>query len=244
MQLARRHLAIYGLAMWLAGAGAASAGSFAVSPVRATLSAARGTGSLTVHNNGTEAAVVQLSVVAWSQESGQDVYQPSKDVLATPPLFTVQPGASQVVRVGLRRAPDATRELSYRLYLQEVPPPPKADFTGLQVALRLSVPVFVTPAKANAKPVLHWRLSRAPGGGLTLAADNNGSVHVQVANFSLADANGKALASRQVAAYLLPNQGRAWQLALEPLPAAGTKLQLAAQTDAGDLKSDVTVEQP
>ena len=31
----------------------------------------------------------------------------------------------QIVRVGLRRGPDPQRELAYRLYLQEVPPPPK-----------------------------------------------------------------------------------------------------------------------
>ncbi len=238
------HLVACGLAMWLAGVGAASAGAFAVSPVRATLSATRGTDSLTVRNNGTEASVVQLEVVSWSQQQGEDVFTPSREVLATPPIFTVPPGGSQVVRVGLRRAPDATRELSYRLFLQEVPPPPKPGFSGLQMALRISVPIFVQPA-ATARPVLQWRVKRGADGAFSVGLSNSGTAHVQVASFALAGADGAPFVSRQVAAYLLADQSRLWQFEkVDSLPAPGARLRIIAQTDAGEMQSETTLEQP
>jgi len=236
--------AALGLALWIAGAGAASAGSFAVSPVRATLSAQQPVGSLTVRNDGDEATVVQLEVVGWTQQQGgRDSYAPTKEILATPPIFTVPPGGMQTVRVGLRRAPDAQQELTYRLYLQEVPPPPKPGFQGMQVALRIGVPVFVAPP-VPAKPVLRWQAARAPdGGSLRLTLTNSGNAHVQVANFRLALPGGaQPLATQDVAAYVLPGQSRDWSVKVSPLPAAGTTLGLAAQTDAGDAEATVVVE--
>src|SRR5262245_29568931 len=93
------------------------AGSFEVNPVRVDLSAAARTSAVTVRNTGSEAVIVQLSVVAWSQEDGRDVYTETKEILATPPIATIPAGGEQIIRAGLRRAPDAQRELSYRLFL-------------------------------------------------------------------------------------------------------------------------------
>lgn len=232
-----------GLAFLLAGTGGASAGSFQVNPVRATLSANLPVGSLTVRNTGAEPAVVQLEVVSWSQQDGKDVYVPTREILATPPIFTVPPGGSQVVRVGLRRAPDPRRELTYRLFLQEVPPPPKPDFQGLQVALRVGVPVFVLPP-APAKPVLRWQVSRTPQGKLQLSLSNSGNAHIQVANFKLVPAKGEPLPTQQVAAYVLPGQSRSWLVEAATAPPPGTTLRVSAQTDAGDVEAEVVVATP
>ena len=116
-----------------------------MSPVRATLSARQQVGALTVRNDGAEPAVVQLEVLSWSQQDGKDVYVPTAEILATPPIFTVPAGGSQVVRVGLRRAPDPGASSPIGCICRRVPPPPKPDFQGLQVALRIGVPVFVLP---------------------------------------------------------------------------------------------------
>lgn len=219
----------------------ASAGSFGVSPVRATLSANQPVGALTVRNTGTESAVVQLEMVSWSQQDGEDVYTSTRDVLATPPIFTVPAGGSQVVRVGTRRPPDAQRELTYRLFLQEVPPSPKPDFQGLQIALRIGVPVFVLPAVA-AKPVLRWQANRTPEGGLKLSLANSGNAHIQIANFRLSlSGSVQPWVTRQVAAYVLPGQSRDWIVTANPVPPPGAVLRLFAQTDAGDMEADVVV---
>jgi fimbrial chaperone protein len=231
-------LAVCALAFLLAGVGAASAGSFQVNPVRATLSPGKPIGAMTVSNNGGEPAVLQLEVMSWSQQQGKDVYTPTRELLATPPIFTVPAKGSQIVRVALRRPPDAQRELTYRLFLQEVPPPPKPGFQGLQVALRIGVPVFVPPAAVQ-PPALAWRIIRTREGQLELALTNNGNSHVQVGSVRLARADGGELGKQQIAAYVLPGQTGNWPLKDIQAAASGPQVHVFAQTDIGDIDGGV-----
>lgn len=231
------------LLMCLLAAAGAQAGSFAVSPVRATLSADKPIGSLTVRNDGAEPTVVQLQVMSWSQADGEDVYSVTQEILATPPIFTVNPGASQMVRVGLRRAPDPHRELPYRLYLQEVPPPPEPGFQGLQVALRIGVPVFVVPA-APAQPVLHWEARATAKGGLELSVRNDGNAHVQVIDVTLESAAGGALATQALASYVLAGQSRRWRIDNVTAPPPGAPLRMVARTDAGRIETNLVISAP
>jgi len=218
----------------------AFAGSLAVNPVRVALSAKHATSALTLRNGGTQSSVVQLEVMSWSQENGKEILVPTQDILATPPIFTVAAGASQIVRVGLRQPVDPLRELSYRLILNEVPPPPAKDASALQVALRISIPVFVTP-KTNSAPVLQWRADRTPQGELRVALTNTGNIHVQIHHLSLTQAGAaEPLGSQQAGVYLLPAQGRDWTLKMNS-PPLGTTLRATAMTDAGPLKADVVI---
>jgi fimbrial chaperone protein len=229
-----------GLAFLIGASATACAGSFSVNPVRATLSAKQPVGSLVVRNNGSEATVVQLETVSWSQQDGKDVYTPTKEILATPPIFTVPAGGSQVVRVGMRRTADSQREIAYRLFLQEVPPA-KTDVQGLRVVLRIGVPVFVLPPAAVA-PVLRWHASRTPEGALKVSLTNNGNAHIQVASSRLMLSSGQPLATQNVAAYVLSGQSREWLYKVTKLPARGAALRVAAHTDAGDVQAEVLVE--
>lgn len=224
----------------LAAAVPALSGSFQISPVRATLSAGHPVHALTVRNEGPEPAVIQLELVAWTQENGKDVYVASKEVIATPPIFTVAPGGKQIVRVGLRRAPDPGMERAYRVYFQEVPPPPPPGFQGLQVALRLGVPVFVNPASPVA-PSLKWSARRVSGEEMSLGAANTGNAHVQVTGLALG-MRGEVIAAPKTVAYVLPGQGREWLVKVSPMPPSGATLQIVAQTDAGEMKMDLTLE--
>jgi fimbrial chaperone protein len=237
-QTARR---ILGGVLSLLAIGPALAGSIAVNPVRVTLSATQTTGALVVRNSGTEPSVVQLQIVSWSQQDGKDVHVPTKDLLGTPPIFTVPAGGSQTVRVGLRQRTAAHTEGSYRLILQEVPPPPKPEFRGLQVALRLSVPIFVAPA-ATPSSTLAWQANLTSQGDLKIAADNTGNTHVQVLRFKLSSGNTELSPSaRAEAAYVLPGQHREWNMRLTSVPAAGSTVRVEAQTDAGEMQADVVV---
>jgi fimbrial chaperone protein len=230
------------LALLSLAIGPAFAGSIAVNPIRVALSASKTTGVLVVRNNGAEPSVVQMEIVSWSQHEGKDVLVPTKELLATPPIFTVPPGGSQTVRVGLRQGADPRREVSYRVIMQEVPPPPQPEFRGLQVALRLSVPVFVAPAIAAA-PTLQWQANINSQGDLDIAATNSGNAHVQVLNFKLSVAGAELLPTAQPeAAYILPDQQHGWTLRFKPAPAVGTALRVVAHTDAGESKSEFVVK--
>jgi fimbrial chaperone protein len=221
--------------------GPALAGSIAVNPIRVNLSTTQTTSALVVRNSGAEPSVVQLQIVSWSQQDGKDVYVPTKDLLGTPPIFTVPAGGSQTVRVGLRQRTDARNEGTYRLILQEVPPPPKAEFRGLQVALRLSVPVFVAPALAQAS-TLAWSAELTSQGDLKIAAVNAGNTHVQVLKVKLSSGGTELSPTTPVeAAYVLPGQHREWIMRFTSAPTAGKTVRVAAQTDAGDMQADVVV---
>ena len=220
--------------------GAALAGAFNVSPVRVELSAQNRTQALTVRNEGGEPSVVQVQLYAWSQEAGQDILQETSDLLVSPPVFTVQPGQSQLLRVALRSAPDPARQLSYRAVLQEVPPQARPAGPALSVALRISLPVFVEPPVETA-PKLDWQARIDADGQLQIQAQNLGNGHIQVADFHLSDTAGSELASQQQVSYILPGQTRNWTLQPTADLASVNRLKLAGRSDAGDLATEIAL---
>jgi fimbrial chaperone protein len=202
--------AVTGLAALLALSAPAVAGSFSISPLRVDFAATTGTAALTVRNEDAAPVVVQTRGLAWSQEGGQDALSPSRDLLISPAVFTLQPGGSQLIRVALRRSVDPARELSYRLIVQEVPQAASPGFVGLQVALKLSVPVFVAPA-APAEPQLTWTAGRDATGKLSVTARNDGAAHARIHNFALKTADGASTVLDQPGlAYVLPGSTRLW----------------------------------
>jgi fimbrial chaperone protein len=221
----------------------APAGSFQVNPIRVDMTKGATTAAITVRNDGEEPIVIQSSVVKWSQDNGQEVYAPTTEALVTPPIMTVPPGGEQIVRVGLRRGPDPQRELAYRLYLQEVPPPPKPGFTGLQVALRVGLPVFVAPGVPGIRR-LEWSAQIGQDGAIRLAAQNTGNAHVQITDFELGlPGAGEPIAHESTLAYVLAGQRRQWTLPAPPDRVKSvTEFRLKAYTDAGEIDTAVKVE--
>lgn len=230
--------------LWLASLPTlAGAGSFQVTPIRLEFSGQQRTAALTVRNDSAEPLVVQIELADWSQHDSQDVYTDTTELLATPPIVTVPAGRDQVFRVGLRRTPDPSRELSYRVFLREIVAPPAQDFTGLQVSLRVGVPVFVKPIAA-AKPALVWSARVAPDGRLSVTAKNTGNMHVQVVDFKVNLPGAEAaFANNDRMSYLLAEQTREWLLELRTaLPAGTTRLHLMAQTDAGPIEAELALD--
>jgi fimbrial chaperone protein len=221
-------------------AGSVLAGSFQVSPVRIELTPSSPTAPVNVRNESTtDSVVVQLRAVNWKQENGEDVYAPSTELIATPPIFTLQPGASQTVRVGLRRAEPSDTQQTFRLFITEVPGPPKPGFQGLQVALNIGIPVFVAPkVKQTLAPV--WKAQVADG-KVTLTATNPANSHIQVLDVAVQDEQDKtAIASTPQPRYILARQSVTWQLPLSRAPKG--KLRVVAHTDSGDVSTEVPVE--
>jgi fimbrial chaperone protein len=231
----------WGLVFLFLLASVAHAGSFSVNPVRVTLSATQTVAAITVRNEGTEATVIQLETQSWTQHDGLDVLAPSNDVLATPPILTIPPGGSRIIRIGLRRAPDAHREVTYRLFLREVPPP-QALAQSLRVALLISMPIFVDPSSATA-PQVQWRAARTHDGQIRVEARNAGTAHIQIGQLDIAlAANGEKLATRNMSEYVLPDNQRTWTVSAKPAPPVGTMLHISSQADTGIVQSDVKLE--
>lgn len=210
---------------------AAFAGSFAVSPIKAELTAQRAVTSLNVRNDGSESVSIQLQTNSWSQRDGVDVQSPTTDLIASPPIFSLEPGASQVVRVGLRKPLAGTVETTYRLLLQELPPAPTPGFQGLKVALALSVPVFVAPATPPTEN-WDWQLNQVDG-ELQVRLHNQGNVHARITDFTLYLADGSQVARMDSASYVLAGEAGQWTLTPSLPVANGTRLRLSARTTAG-----------
>jgi fimbrial chaperone protein len=223
----------------------AHAGSFSISPIRLDLSAASRTAAITVRNDERE-ALVQAQVMLWEQVDGEDRLTATRDLLVSPAVFTLPAKGSQLVRVALRTPPvDTTRELAYRLILQEVPQGADPEFTGLHVALRLSVPIFVAN-EGTTGPELAWSAA-ASDDGLTLTAKNSGDVHTRIHGFSVAPATGEAQPLIQpVGTYILPGQARSWSLGRGDAASAADwrRLRLSVATEDGEseIDLDATVE--
>ena len=243
---ARKRLAFFrapilavALAAWGAGSTLAHAGTFSVNPVRVTLSAKQPVAAITVRNGGTEPAVVQLESSAWTQDQGKDVLNPNADLLATPPIFTLPPGGSQIVRVGLRQARSSSSESTYRLVLREVPPANKPQ--GVHVTLMISMPVFVVPA-TPIKPELVWSAARVADGKVRVVATNHGTAHVQLGKLNLATGSGQVVGTRTVSEYVLPGNSKSWLVDAPSGLEASASVQILSTSDAGDLKSTVALE--
>jgi fimbrial chaperone protein len=229
-------------ALWLPPASAAT---FTISPLRVELSAQASTAALTVRNDEDAPALIQAEALSWSQADGAEKLEPTGDLLVSPTVFTIPPRGSQLVRVALRHEADASRELSYRLILQDVPPEASPDFTGLRMSLRLSLPVFVAPATPT-KPDLAWSATRDASGAIVLRADNNGGAHARVLGFTLTPESGTgAVLQDSVATYVLPGQYRTWTLqnnnkTRDDSTASAASYRLKANTEHGEVVAELT----
>ncbi|KAA0070135.1 fimbria/pilus periplasmic chaperone [Rhodanobacter sp. T12-5] len=233
--------ALCGLVFFLAAAtvATASAGSFQVSPVNPTLSSLRPVSALTVRNTGADPTVIQLEAMVWSQPNGIDTFAPAPDILATPPIFTLPAGGTQVIRVGSRRPPDAHAERSYRLFLREIPPPPRPGFKGLRLALRISLPLFIQP-NAAAVPRLEWQAAVSEKGHIRIRATNRGLAHARLSAFKLTTGiNAEPLHMSGGTVYVLPGASHDW--VVDTNVASGTHLRLTAEAETGVIQTDLVV---
>jgi len=210
------------------------AGNINLSPTRIQLSASEPSAVLTLHNQYTEPTIIQLETSAWHQDDSGDNYQPTQNLIATPTVFSLQPGERQLVRVGLRHLTDLDSEQAYRLFIQEVPTTGTSN-ASVQVVLRFSLPVFVAPTSKHQLQPLVWRLLEY-GDQLLIRAENPGTKHIQITRFILYQGS-TPVAVQQHMQYLLPGQSHQWKVkATVPVP-LGATLTVDATTDAGDMQS-------
>ncbi len=224
-------------------ADAAFANSFSVSPVRVNLSADVQIAALRVQNSSNKPIAIQAELMNWSQQDGVDNYTPtSRELLVTPPIFTVPPGETQVIRVGLRRLPDREQELSYRLFLQELPPPIPDNFQGLRMVSRISLPVFIAPVSGETNPELIWKARLDGADNLRIIVNNNGTGHGQISALHLMLPGGQELTNK-ANSYILPGAELNWQVPIKGKPmTVGSDVTLSADVNGKAHVNELRVE--
>ncbi len=217
---------------------------FSVNPVRVYLDGKSKTGSLVVENTSDEVVTIQATLNSWTQADGMDKNEPTEDLLVSPPIFKVQPQSRQVVRIGFLKTPDATREGTYRLFLQEVPQPRKPDEQGMGVSLRMSLPIFVAPSAGNHQALLKWTAQSVDDNHLKLSLANSGNAHIQITAISVSLPDGSYLAgSPAMMTYILPGQLHTWDFITDK-PWKNGALRVAVKSDAAapGVETDVKPE--
>jgi len=196
-----------GLIAWAAWGAPASAGTLQVNPVLVELNADRRTGSVTVRNEESVPVTIRAYALDWRQADGEDVYEETAQLIVSPPIFTIAPGATQLVRVG-PRSPSAEPR-AYRLIIEEVPEAtPQA---GIRIALRLNLPLYKRIA-AGEPSQLRWSARRQADGGWMIEAANIGPGYVRLdANIARA-ATGARYEDTVHFGTVLPGAARRWRV--------------------------------
>jgi fimbrial chaperone protein len=211
--------AIFSLILMLFPVPPAISGVFTVAPVGAVFSPGKKMVSLTVTNDGDLAALLQLELFEWEKPEGKDLLKATNAVIAAPPVFTIPPGRSQVIRLALKSPPASGAEKAYRLFITEVPT--KIDGAGgmVNVAMRLSLPVFVSPATPVKEAV--WKIRKEEGDKALLTLVNSGNVHAQIGTVHILRCGGKddVVYESKMAEYVFPGQSKSWNIAFNsPVP--------------------------
>jgi fimbrial chaperone protein len=225
-------------------APAVLAGDLQVSPISLEFSPTEQAQGLWLSNTGTATLRAQVRVQQWSQAGGEEILSATSELVASPPILQIPAGQSQLVRI-IRLANDPpTRELSYRLLVDELPDETRDETSGLQLLLRYSIPVFVLPGGAPTIPpgqpvtatdvsTLTARL-QADNGGM-LQVDNRGQQRARISNLVYVNADGSRVELVPgLLGFVLAGQQLQWPLPLPGSAHAGGTLKAKFNNDAAE----------
>lgn len=153
------------------------AGGFQVYPIRVFLNASESSTLMTVRNDGSERLRLQVSVMAWDQnKQGEMILNPTEDIIFYPTLLTINPGDQRNLRVGTHTK-EVSKEKSYRIFVEELPPNEKLQSSGVRFLTKVSIPIFLQPRKVETKGTIDQLTMRK--GELSFDIKNDGNVHIQ-----------------------------------------------------------------
>lgn len=182
---------------------------------------ADGRAIVTVRNDRAREVLYQITVLKWQVIDGADRYEATDDFIASPPLFTLVPSASQIVRIGFRNAARLRVEQAYRLLLAEVPPESSSQLSPLddtsaeagviEFSLQYLLPVFVAaPTSRGVKPALIWSM-RADGDNVVVRAENLGNRRTVLNMVGLGSSTGTNPAPDYASKQRLTVLARSWR---------------------------------
>ncbi len=219
-------------------AGPAFAGALQVSPINIEVPSGTSTSVENLANKGTTLINAQVRVFKWNHKDGKESLVPTTDVVASPPALKIQPGGVAAVRVVRLLKTPVVGEETYRLIIDDIPPPPDKDGGSVSFAVRHAIPVFFQAP--GIKSELSWK-AKMNGQNLSLTATNMGQLHARLSQLLISQ-NGKVVASvNGLAGYALPGDFSAWKLKVKGIQ-AGATIQIKASTNDGPVDTKVQVQ--
>ncbi|WP_158882736.1 fimbria/pilus periplasmic chaperone [Rhodanobacter sp. L36] len=238
-------LLVFALGLALGLTQPSEAASLRISPIGIDMSAAERAASMTLVNTGADPVNLQLRVFKWTQVHGEEVLEPATDMLISPPAATIPAGASYTVRVARQSVASVQSELSYRVFIDELPKPidPHTLGQGVAMVLRTSLPVFVVDPNAYAK--LSWKVWQ-DASGVHAEAINSGLRHAKIIGLTVQPEGGASMVfGAGLNGYVLAGAQKRFDLQLDPKAkplVAGTALKLTAHDGGEMIQESVHVE--
>ena len=215
-----------------------------VSPIRLDFTTKVTSGILTVSNGTPDKINYQIKAFEWAQDGeGKDKYTETADIIFFPKMMVVEPGDKKIIRAGMK-VPRADREKSYRLFIEEIPKPQKAEGAHITFTIRFGVPIFFKPVKEEFKGVIE-KISMDKG-ILAVPIKNTGNSHfvIQTITVKGIGADKETVFSRDLPGWYLLN-GVTRQYTTEiPKELCGkiVKLEIDAKTDQFTVKDSLDVQ--
>ncbi len=226
------------------------AGEWRVTPIRLDFGREAKSGVITVVNEAAEKLQVQLKAFEWTQDTeGKDQYTETADLLFFPRILIFEKAEERIVRAGIR-IPAVAREKTYRLFIEEIPEPKKAEGVNVAIAIRFGVPIFVKPLKEDSR----GEIEKTGMANATIHArvKNTGNLHFIVRSVAVKGKNlkGEEIFSKELGGwYLLAGASRSYETTLpqEVCPEV-VKVVVEVKTDkvplTGELAADKTMCAP
>jgi len=178
-----------------------------IAPLRLEIDAAKPAATVMLTNTSERPVPIQARLFAWSQQDGEDRFEPSGALTISPSIIAIPPGATQVVRL-LRGGPASPGEKRFRLAVDQLPDPTMAQSGQAEARLRFTIPVFFDRDKA-APAQLSWRI-----GANKLELVNAGGATARVLAVEAKTAAGQPVAlERNSLRYVQGGSTIAWSLA-------------------------------
>lgn len=237
---------VCGLA-WLLLGEATTAATFRVEPIHVFLGAKGKSALVTVTNESQETIRFQVTVFAWDQNrKGEMKLEPTEEVVFFPKLFTLDPGKSQKIRVGVTSTPLSV-ERTFRMFVEELPPverPTPEAGTRVRVLTKMGIPIFVEPPEK--KPLAAIGGLVLADGELKFSVENQGNVHFSLFGVKvtgLRQDGTTAFDRRAEGWYVLAKGARDYQLRLTPDDCAGVaQVVVEAETELGAIRAQIPVD--
>ncbi|ARS66240.1 molecular chaperone [Sinorhizobium meliloti] len=201
-------LAVASFALAFQLATPSQAASLRVAPVVLDLRAPTAASTIRIWNDARRPINVQIRVFRWVQRNGEDAYERTSEVVASPPMTTLRPGGENLVRIVRTSKRPVDGEESYRLVVDELPEPSRRKAGTVALVVRHSIPVFfANPDAPGADPL--WTVEPRQG-GVVVTVRNSGTMRLKVSNLSV-NSGGAAVARREgLVGYVLGNSSASW----------------------------------
>lgn len=217
---------------------ASYAASLRVSPVLIDVSAPTSASSIRIWSEAKLPVSVQARLFRWSQNNGDDTYEPATDVVVSPPITSLKPGGENILRIVRTSKRPVTGEESYRLLVDELPDSAKKTSGTINLIVRHSIPVFFSQrGSSDADPV--WNIQRKAG-GYQVTVSNKGDRRLRISDLVLTSGRKPVGQKNGLVGYVLGHSSASWFVASRG--GGGSSLILSAQSETGSISVQTNVK--